>query len=115
MRYLRLAGYLKALPKSATVGDLVKTQGEIIRKQVIKTTEEYRKHYRTHVRRKYLAHVAGKKQTPPRPPAVAVKPGSSSSTAATTNNNGNNKGASATAAAAGVTPMSSNKQAAPKV
>ena len=65
-------------------------QNEIIRKQVIKTTEEYRKHYRIHVRRKYLAHVAGKNQAQQQPPAAAVKR-RSSSTAALTNNNGNKK------------------------
>jgi len=60
VRYLRAAGYLKPLPKSATVKDLVKAQSEIIHRQVIRTSEEYRKHYKTHVRRKYRSEVAKK-------------------------------------------------------
>lgn len=64
VRYLRKAGILRPVPKSATMGDLVKTQSKLAYRQVIRSTDEYRRHYRTHIRKKYRAHI-GRKAPPP--------------------------------------------------
>ena len=56
VRYLRTMGYIKQLPMCASMGDLVKTQGEILSLK----GEQYRVHYRTKIRRKYRTHVVGK-------------------------------------------------------
>uniref|UniRef100_H2YRU6 DUF1279 domain-containing protein n=1 Tax=Ciona savignyi TaxID=51511 RepID=H2YRU6_CIOSA len=46
VRYLRRMGYFKPPPKSATVGQLVQTQGKIIQHRLNKTTTSYKDRYK---------------------------------------------------------------------
>lgn len=66
VKFLRRLGHFKRPPPSqATVTDLVKTQGKIVRQQFNKTANRYRDHYRRPNGKKLRANgihkVSGKK------------------------------------------------------